>query len=141
MTQPLFGADVLVKVATIAAPTVFVTVENMNNYSASSTHPVTTEPVFGKAVALRAEQIAEQSFSLSGFVTLADPGMQIIADAERLRTDLMVQVLADGTNGFKQQCSVSTIKTDGNPKAFQAVALDCVATGVRTAVGTGWQFL
>jgi hypothetical protein len=141
MTQPLFGADVLVKVAAIATPTVFVTIENMNNYSASSSHPVTTEPVFGKTVALRAEQIAEQSFSVSGFVTLADPGMQIIATAENLRTDVMIQVLADGTNGFKQQCSVSTIKTDGNPKAFQAVAIDCVATGPRTAIGAGWLFV
>lgn len=141
MADPVHGSNCLVKVASAAVPATFVTVENLNQFSANSTHGATTEKVFGKTIPLRAEDVAEQGFTVGGFVTLADAGMQIIADAEVGRLKLTVKVLFDGTNGFSQECMVTTSKIDANPKAFVGVSCDFVGTAARVVVGVGFPFL
>lgn len=135
--MPDNGADLVVNVEDPGSPGTYVPVNDMNSYNKNSSRDRTAYPVFMRAVPHTLVAPREVSFTLSGYLNMTDPGQQILRAAEEADTVVSLEVLPDGTNGFRQDVRVGTRTHDADPEAFQEVSFEMSAADVPTVVASG----
>lgn len=137
MPPPVSGGDLTILVAAIASPAAFSPVGDMNSYRRGSTRGETRHSVFGRTLQYIVPGKRDQTMEIGGFLTLADAGQVILRAAEAAKTDVIVKILFDGTNGFTQQCSVSSFSHDANPDDLENHGFTLVPNADAVVVGTG----
>lgn len=135
--MPNEGADLQVNVEDPGSPGTFIPVHDMNAYNKNSNRDRTTYPVFQRAVPHTLVGAREIAFTLSGYLNMTDPGQNALRDAEANDTAIVVEVLPDGVNGFRQSVRVGTVTHDADPEAFQEYSFEMSAEDTATVVGTG----
>lgn len=134
---PVSGGDLLISVAAIATPTVFSPVGDMNSYRRGSSRGETRHSVFGRTLQYIVPGRRDQTMEIGGFLTLADAGQVILRTAEANKTDVVIKILFDGTNGFTQQCSVSSFSHDANPDDLENHGFTLVPSADATIIAAG----
>lgn len=126
-----------ISVATIAAPTVFMPVSFMNDFSISSEQNVGEFEVFDFPDPITFDGNPRRTLSVRGYLATADGGQDAILDAAQSSPalDVILKMLWDGvTDGFTQQCKVRAYsggaRAGNNP---DEVTFDFTPT---TALGT-----
>lgn len=135
--MPENGADLVVNVEDPGSPGTYVPVNDMNSYNKNSSRDRTTYPVFMRTIPHTLVAPREVSFTLSGYLAMTDPGQQILRTAEENDTVANIEVLPDGTNGFRQDVRVGTRTHDADPEAFQEVSFEMAAADDPVQVGSG----
>lgn len=137
MPPPVLGEDFDLLVAAIATPTAFSAVNDTNTYRRGSSREAGRRSVFMRVVPYIVTGRRQQTMEFGGYLNLTDAGQALMRAAEMNNTDVVAKVLFDGTNGFTQQCKVTSFTHEASPDDLQGITwvLDPVADPV--IVGTG----
>ncbi len=135
--MPTSGKLVVVKYnsGTFGSPT-WAVVADLDRYDRRDTSSSVTTEVFGN-ITYTMGGAPTDTVTLSGLNTLLDAGQQAIRAAKRLGTTVDLQILYDGTNGYRQSFNVTGVSEGGQPSAFQTVQFDLGPVGTPTAVLLG----
>lgn len=133
------GDEVVLEVATNAAPTVFLPVNDMNRFSRRTTRSTSRTRVFMRALAYVNRGAPEYATTISGFLNTDDPGQDALRDAMNTDVPVILKVMPDGTNGFTQAFYVGNQGADANPDptAMQEVSWELAEAAAPVIVGTG----
>jgi hypothetical protein len=131
------GSDFVLKVESPAGSGTFITVQNFNAYGKRSTQAETRYPVFANPVPLTNPAPKEQTFTAAGLIDLSDAGQAVLRAAEANRTVVLIQVLFDGINGFKQNVRVGSFAHDARPESLQTVSYEFTGVDAAVIVGSG----
>lgn len=131
------GEDFRLEVET-ATPTTFVAVNGMDEWQANDSQNIDTFPTFGAATPLAIPAPPDVSFTISGFLDVADPGQIRLRLIARTRATVIIKVLYDGTNGYTQEVRVGshghTASASGGP---QTQSFEFAPSATAVIVGTG----
>lgn len=134
MPIPL-GEDALITVGATATPATQVL--GVNSYDAPRSRPETIRKYFMMAAQHFVGE-SEDTVQLQGDYNQGDAGQDAIRAAYVAGTEIYVQILPDGTNGFKQKTRVSQCPLRGpSPDDPPGVTFNFVATDAPVDVGTG----
>lgn len=123
----LKGKSVVVQVST--DDITYNTVAEINDYSSPFDADNIDVTVFGEDFIKRIQGLKDATWSLSGFYDQADTNGQIAIRSAWLNdSDLYIQVLPDGTNGFKQKVKVSSFETSAAVDGAVEVSIDLEGT-------------
>ncbi len=134
---PSLGADFTIAVAPIASPTAFSPVADMNSFRRGSSRDVTKHSVFGRLLQYSIPGRRDQTMEIAGFLTAGDAGQNILRAAEINKTDVVMRILHDATNGFTQQCSVSAFTLEADPDGLLPYGFTLAPTADAVQVGSG----
>lgn len=132
----LAGASLLIKVGATSGAA-GTTMADGTRYSKRGSRPATRTAVFGSAIPRTSKGTPDVGFTLTALQNPTDPGQAILYAAEEANSSVWIQVLPDGSNGFKQEVTVTSNNHDADPDSIQTVTFECTAVAARTAVGTG----
>lgn len=83
----------------------------------------------------RIQGLVDSSYSLSGFYDPTDTtGQVLIRNALLNDTQVYVQFLADGTNGFQQEVKVATFEISATVDGVVNISIDLEGTGAITSI-------
>lgn len=132
----LAGASLLIKVsATVGGAG--TTMADGTRYSKRGGRPTTRTAVFGSAVPRSSKGTRDVTFTLTTLQNPTDPGQAILYTAEETNASVWIHVLPDGSNGFKQECTITSNNHDADPDTTQSTTFECTAVAARVAIGTG----
>lgn len=134
---PVLGQDFTISVAALATPTAFSPVGDMNSYRRGSSRDETRHSVFGRTLQYIIPGRRDQTMEIGGFLNLSDAGQILLRAAEAAKTDVIVKILFDGTNGFTQQCSVSSFTHEATPDDLESHGFTLVPSADAVIAGTG----
>lgn len=130
------GQDFLVKVGATTGATPD-TVGSMHTFSKSSSRKSDAFPIFDATLPITIPGTREQTYSMQGYLDEADTGQDTLRAAEAADTTVFLTVTRDGTNGFKQECRVTSFTYNTTPEGLQEISYEFVAAAAATIVGTG----
>ena len=137
MSPVALGEDFLLEVET-DTPGTFIPVAWMDEYEDSDAQTIDTFPSFGATTPLGIPSPPDITFSLSGMYDPEDPGQLRLRTIARARSTVNINVLHDGTNGFKQLIRVGSrtrgASASGGP---QTQSFEFAPSGEPTEVGDG----
>lgn len=132
----LTGEDLVLNVNTgTAATPAWTPVNDMNTYRKRKNRDSTKYPVFMRAVPYEVKGARSHDYTLSGYLNDDDPGQQALRNAETASAPVEVQVLPNGTDGFRQMVTVGTTEHGAEVEGLQAYSFEF--TGVEEAVVVG----
>lgn len=130
----VLGEDLIIEVEDPDNAGVFVEVENMNNYSRSTTRDVKSTKVFNKTRPIKSpSRVSDDSFTISGITTDDDAGQEILSDAAEAGTPVTLRIRPNGVAGFTQEVLLTSLKDDAQPDDFQTVGYEATAVGEKVA--------
>jgi len=122
------GSGVVIQASTDGAA--WTTIDELNNASMNCDGENIDITKFGDDYRARIQGIKDASYSLSGFWDKDDTNGQVaIRAAWSGNSAIYIQVLVDGTNGWYQQCRVSSFNITMAPDGAVEVSMDLEGTG------------
>lgn len=134
------GADFRVEVedyTSVADPKPFVPVEDMTSFDRNKSRTTSTQAVFHSAIPRRTRGARDTTFTLGGLLNVADPGQNLLRQAENDDVAVNLRVLPDGVNGFTQVGEINTLTHRATPDGFQETTFEFGATEAAVDVGDG----
>ena len=130
------GVDFFLSVATTLGG-IYDPVSDLNAFNKSSSRTIAQFPVFMRAVSYGIPAPREETFTASGYLSVADTGQNTLRTAEINNTTVFLKVLYDGTNGFTQEVRVGSKSFSVAPDGLQEVTFEFASVGAAVIVGTG----
>lgn len=131
------GQDFELNVENPAVPGTFIPVQDMNSFSKASDRDANTYPVFQRAAPYSVAGARNQTYDVGGYLHGTDAGQAALFAAEAAQTPIEIQVLWDGTNGFRQEVIVNSYSVDVDPESPQEIGFEFTANDTAVIVGTG----
>lgn len=116
---------------------IYEPVSHINSYSRNSNRTISQFPAFGLDPSIGVPGPREITFTAGGYKSVGDTGQDLLHAAEQNNTTVFVQVLHDGTNGYRQEVRVGSKTANAAPDGLQLITFEFTAVGTAVAVGTG----
>lgn len=130
----LKAADSVVSVATTSGGT-YTAVDGISSFGMSRKGSNIDISIIGADYIERMQGLKDASYSLSGFYEPGDTTGQVVIETAWMNgSDLFIKVLADGTNGFRQQVVVDSFDTDGEADGAVEVSIELSGAAAMVAV-------
>jgi predicted secreted protein len=127
------GIDTLVKVS--VDDSTYYTLAEFKEAEQTFTANNEDVTVFGDEWVNKAYTLNDASYSINGFFDNSDTNGQTAAiNAMINKSALYVQILFDGTNGYKQEVKVGSINISSSPDKYVAISMEFQGSGAVTAV-------
>lgn len=126
--------DAVVSVATTSGGT-YTQVDGLTSFGMSRKGSPIEITLIGAEFIERMNGLKDASYSLGGFYEPADTNGQVAIETAWMNgSDLFIKVLADGTNGFRQQVVVDTFDTDGEADGGVEMSIELSGAAAMVAV-------
>jgi predicted secreted protein len=133
---PINATEVVIKVgATDTGP--FASIANLTGYTATHSREAETRTrVFAREDAYVKQGDKETSYDLNGLYDTADTeGQNVLRDAYEDETEIYLQVLHDGANGYQQAVQISEYSDSGEADGeYVEVSFTAISAGAKTDV-------
>jgi len=130
------GANFRAKVCATSGGT-YEPISHINSYGRNSNRTIEQFAAFGLDPSIGVPGPREVTFALGGYKSVGDAGQDLLHAAEQNNTTVFVQILHDGTNGYRQEVRVGSKTANATPAGLQLQTFECSAVGTPVVVGTG----
>lgn len=139
MPDPVLGKDFELYVADlVTSPSNFILVDGINQWDDQINRERQSWPMFGRPTDYQTVGSREITYSMGGFLILADPGQVIIRNAEIADDEVGIKVLWEGgADGYTQTVRIGTRSGSRTPEGLQTLTYEVAAVDNAVIIGAG----